>query len=115
MHIDAYLGDAATEVSEEQKDAMRAVSDRIASRYSKADDNGQSADAAFDAAVQVIAGWGHLDTFAAAWAKARRAERESMVRLTGAIIASSATMTESQIVASTGINRMTIRKALGKS
>ena len=66
------------------------------------------------AATQTGFGPSTLTQFADDWRAAKQAERLAMTQLTGAIIAASATMTEAQISTATEVNRMTVRKALGK-
>ncbi|WP_308491007.1 hypothetical protein [Microbacterium terrisoli] len=108
--LDAWLGD--TEVTDEQRAALHRASDMCAARYGA--DLEDDRTLAFNAAAQVILGDDTLDAYSVAYAQARRAERDAMASLTGAIIASSADMSEVAISTSTGITRMTVRKALGK-
>jgi len=101
--LDAYLGEAASEVTDEQKALMLDVSD------------GQAEDEAFSTAVQVILGDDTLDAVAQEWRRARAAERDAMERLKGAIAASAAQgVPETVIAATAGVARQTVRKALGK-
>lgn len=108
--LDAWLGD--TEITGEQRAALHRAWGMAAARYG--DDLDDDREQAFSGAAQVILGDATLNGVAEAWARARRAEREAMAVLTGAIIAASETMSESAISSTTGINRMTVRKALGK-
>ena len=56
-----------------------------------------------------------LEGVAAEWARARAAERDAMARLTGAIIAAAVQgQPETTIAERAGVNRLTVRKALGK-
>ena len=66
-------------------------------------------------ALMVLLGDDALAGLAGEWSRTKRAEREAMARLTGAIIAASvAGRMETEIAAETGLNRGTVRKALGK-
>ena len=66
-------------------------------------------------ALMVLLGDDAPAGLAGEWSRAKRAEREAMARLTGAIIAASAAgRMETEIAAETGLNRGTVRKALGK-
>ena len=66
-------------------------------------------------ALMVIVGDDTLEGVAGEWARARAAERDAMARLTGAIIASAVQgLPETTIAERAGVNRMTVRKALGK-
>lgn len=107
--LTAWLGDAPA--TDEQREQLHRAADLADTRYP---DDPEDAQTAFTAAAQVILGDDTLDNRAEAWKAARKAERDAMAALTGAIIAASAEQTESAISASTGLNRMTVRKALGK-
>lgn len=110
--LDAYLGDF--EATSEQRAALLKASDQIEVRYPDPDLQ-ESAEAAFGAAYQVIVGDDTVESIAAEWRKARLAERTAMERLTGAIIATIGSGdSEKSISDRTGVNRMTVRKALGK-
>lgn len=108
--LTAWLDD--TEVTDEQRAALHRAADLAQARYGE-DMQGER-EVAFTAAAQLILGDDTLDGFAAAYERARRAERDAMAALTGAIIAASATMSEVAIAQQTGVTRMTVRKALGK-
>ena len=110
--LDAYLGD--TEATAEQKAALLAASDTLAARYPDPDLQ-TSVEAAFSAAAQVILGDDTLDTVAQEWKRALAAERDAMLRLTGAIAASAAEGIPETVIAETAsVDRQTVRKALGK-
>lgn len=110
--LTAWLGDV--DATDEQREQLHRAADMIDSRYpADVDDKGGAA-SAFSMAAQVILGDATLDEAAAAWKAARLAERAAMDALTGAIIATIDATSENAIAQHTGINRMTIRKALGK-
>ena len=90
--------------------AFAVLADRVAARYA-ADPDARSA--AMSGALQVLVGDATLDELAAAWQEARRAEREAMAYLTGAIIAESG-VTETELARRARMTRMSVRKALGK-
>lgn len=104
------LGDAPA--TDEQRAALHRASDMVDARYHP--DLEEERREAFNAALALVLDDADLGEYAAAWTRARQAEREAMAALTGAIIAASATTSEVDISRITGINRMTIRKALGK-
>ena len=108
---DDYLGPYAEEATDEQKTALTRAAEMIAARYPDIDDPSEQA---MRGAAQIILGDNTLDGLSREYARARQAEREAMARLVGAIIAASEDMTEVAIQQATGINRMTVRKALGK-
>ena len=65
-------------------------------------------------AIQAI-GDSTLEVIADNWRRAKSMERDAMARLTGAIIASAVQgQPETVIAERAGVNRMTVRKALGK-
>ena len=55
-----------------------------------------------------------LRKLANAWRRAQRTERERMAALSEAINRAAAEMSEAEIVRVTGVNRVTVRKAMGK-
>lgn len=109
--LNAWLGDVT--VTDEQRAALHRAADMTTARYPHPDQRGD-AETAFTAASQLILGDATLTETAATYAAARRAEREAMAALTGAMIAASATTREAAISRETGMNRMTVRKAIGK-
>ena len=113
--LDAWLGD--TELTDEQRDAFARTVEAIADRYPGREQHPdeESIAEAMTGALQVLLGDDTLEGVAAAWARARAAEREAMERLTGAIIASAVQgQPETTIAERAGVNRLTVRKALGK-
>ena len=117
--LEAWLGPALDDMTAEQVDAFAAMVDRIETRY-PGRDHGQHPDEeaaveAMSGALMVLLGDDALAGLAGEWSRVKRAEREAMARLTGAIIAAStAGRMETEIAAETGLNRGTVRKALGK-
>ena len=62
-----------------------------------------------------VVGDSTLEVIADNWRRAKSMERDAMARLTGAIIASAVQgQPEATIAERAGVNRMTVRKALGK-
>ena len=108
----AWLGDVT--VTEEQREQLHRASDAIDARYADPDVRADYGVAAFNTAAMIIIGDDTLAAVAAAWRTARIAERDAMARLTGAIIAMHGSMPETGIAAEALIDRMTVRKALGK-
>ena len=108
--LDAWLGD--TELTAEQRTALEGAIDHLNARY--AGDEGAVGEG-MGGALRVILGDDTLKGVAAEWARARAAERDAMARLTGAIIAEAVQgQPETTIAQRTGVNRLTVRKALGK-
>lgn len=107
--LDAYLGDV--EVTDEQRAAILAAADAIEVRWPDPDAEDDRREA-LAAAVQVVLGDASLEEVAAAWHRARAAEREARAALTGALIASEGS--EVSLAERAGTTRMTVRKALGK-
>lgn len=109
--LEAWLGDV--EVTPDQWELLHRAADDTAARYKN--DDGDAAEQAFTAAAMVILGDSNVDAAVTSYAAAKRAERAAMETLTGAIIGAVLTGdTEKGISDRTGINRGTVRKALGK-
>ena len=108
--LDAWLGD--TELTAEQRTTLESAIDYLNTRYA---DDEDAVGEGMGGALMVILGDDTLEGVAAEWARARAAERDAMARLTGAIIAAAAQgQPETTIAERAGVNRMTVRKALGK-
>ena len=110
--MDAWLGDFADDLTADQRDRLKSVFEQIEGRYHP--DMTEERLAATSAAAAIAFGDSTLTALADEWRAARERERAAMAALTGAIIYSAGEMTEAQIVTATGVNRMTILKALGK-
>jgi hypothetical protein len=110
----AWLGDAAVELSDEQIDTITAAFGAIDERYPSPDDS-DTRQLAYTGAAQVLLGDADLGQIADGWRTTRRVERDAMATLTGALIASApALVTETRLAEEARLNRMTVRKALGK-
>jgi len=107
--IEAWLG--GIEATAEQIETLMQVSDLVAARYG--DDAQEQQTAAMSAALQVVLGDDTLDQIGARWRASRESERQSMAELTGAMIAASQDMSQSEVGRVAGVDRMTVRKALG--
>ena len=108
--LDAWLGD--TELTAEQRGALEDAIDHLSTRYAGDED---AVGEGMGGALMVILGDDTLEGVAAEWARARAAERDAMARLTGAIIAEAVRGgAETTIAERAGVNRLTVRKALGK-
>ncbi len=111
---------AGTEVSDEQRAALHAASDATETLYPILDDDGHDDNAsgreqAFSGAAMVILGDSTPEALAAEHATAKSRERDAMDRLKGAIIAASGQgVSEVEIARRVGLNRLTVRAALGK-
>lgn len=114
--ITAYLGDFADQLTDEQRDTLASVFDVIAAKYPGEDDEMERQEAA-NAAAQIVFGDATAVEFAEAWRAAKVAERVAMAGLTGGIIASVAPhggWSENEAASELGLNRRTVRRALGK-
>lgn len=111
--LEAWLGPALAEMTPDQVDAMARYVDAIEDRYDdRYEDVERSAAAA--GAMQIVLSDSTLEQLGEALARARQEEREAMAMLTGAIIASADTDSESSLARRAGVTRVTVRKALGK-
>ena len=108
--LEAWLGPAIAEMTPDQVDAMARYDDMIAARY----DDEALRSAAASGALQIALSEGTLEQLGEALARARQEERETMAMLTGALIASADTDSESSLARRAGVTRVTVRRALGK-
>ncbi|WP_234057912.1 hypothetical protein [Microbacterium sp. NFH-22A-Y] len=108
----AYLGPFAADASDEQKSALTRAARMVDARYPGPDDDSEQA---MSGAAQIILGDDSLEGLAATYVRARRAERDAMAQLVGAIIAESGkNASEVALADRSGLTRVTVRKALGK-
>ena len=107
---EALLGPALAEMTPDQVGAMVRYADMIEARY---DDDALRSFVARGALLIVLAD-STLEQIGEALARARQDEREAMAILTGALIASADTDSESSLARRAGVTRVTVRKALGK-
>ena len=108
--LEAWLGPALAGTTPDQVDAMARYADAIKDRY---DDEALRGLAAGGALLIVLAD-GTLEQLGETLADVRQDERETMAVLTGALIASADTDSESSLARRAGVTRVTVRKALGK-
>ena len=109
--LEAWLGPALAEMTPDQVSALvKTIAAAIEARY---DDEALRCVAA-SGALQIVLSHGTLEQLGEALARARQKEREAMAMLTGALIASSETDSESSLARRAGVTRVTVRKALGK-
>lgn len=112
--VDAWLGDARAEMTDEQIDAVHAASERI-ERALPGPDLALDREDALTAATQVILGETTVEEVAAAEAKARRRYMAARVPTLGALAALEAQgATISAMATRTGLTRPTVYKRLGK-
>ena len=113
--VDAWLGDARAEMTDEQIDAVRAASERI-ERALPGPDMYMDREEALITATQVILGETTVEEVAAAEAKARRRYMAARVPTLGALAALEAQgATISAMATRTGLTRPTVYKRLGKT
>lgn len=109
--LDAYLGDAADQLTDTQKDDLLRTADDIDATYDEEDDRA----VAFSAAVQYVFGDLDADDVGAALTGARVAEREAYVTARQvAVMAVRDGAEEAPLARALGVDRMTVRKWLGK-
>ena len=108
--LEAWLGPALAEMTPDQVAAMARYIGAIEACYY--DEALRSV--AAGGALQIVLSDGTLEQAGEALARARRAERDAMATLTGALIASAETDSESSLARRAGVTRVTVRKALGK-
>ena len=108
--LEAWLGPALAEMTPDQAAAMSRYADMIEDRYN--DDALRSV--AAGGALHIVLAEGTLEQLGEALARARQEERETMAMLTGALIASAETDSESSLARRAGVTRVTVRRALGK-
>ena len=108
--LEAWLGPALAGMTPDQVDAMARYADAIKDRY----DDEALRRVAFGGALLIVRADSTLEQLGKALARARREERETMAMLTGALIASADTDSESSLARRAGVTRVTVRKALGK-
>lgn len=121
--LNAYLGDFVDQLDDEGRDRLKRASDRIAETYPvDTDDNDQPIDdyqderiTAFSAATQYVFGDLTVDDVAERLSKARVALADEMITAREVAIEAIADgATEAGIARTLGVDRMTIRKWLGK-
>lgn len=110
LELDTALG--TNPANDDQRAALLSAATIIDIRYPNPDHSAARANA-FAGVIDVVLNGADLGEAGAAWAAARNAERRAMERLTGMIIANVA-VPESHIASIAGVDRMTVRKALGK-
>ena len=108
--LEAWLGPALADMTPDQVAAMARYAVAVKDRY---EDNDLRGIAAYGALLIVLSD-GTLEQLGEALARARQEECEAMARLTGALIASADTDSESSLARRAGVARVTVRKALGK-
>lgn len=108
----SYLGATANDMTEQQIRLFELCAGQIEQRYPEGDNTQRLA---LESALALIRGEMPLDSVSASWRNSKRRERQEMARLTGAIIAA-VNGGESELAVSvrTGLNRATVRRALGK-
>lgn len=113
--LTAWLGPALDDLTPEQVERVRAEADRIAERYPHPDHQDER-EAALSAAVQYLLGETKAIDVANALTAARMAEARASAAAQQVATMLVADKVASEVVAARdcGIDRMTLRKALGK-
>jgi hypothetical protein len=108
----SYLGDTANDMTEQQIRLLEVCAAQVGQRYP---DDDEARRMALEAALAIIRGKTQLDALSNGWRTSKRLERAQMAMLTGAVIAA-VNGGESELAVSvrTGLNRATVRRALGK-
>lgn len=112
--LEAWLGPALPDLSEEQIQRLMAESDRIAARHTHLDEQ-DLRDAALSAAVQYLLGEATIDDIGRELTLARLAQGRAMAAAKQvAAMASADGMPDTQAADRACIDRMTLLKILGK-
>jgi hypothetical protein len=116
--LDAYLGDFANDVTEAQKAMLMRISDELDLLYPPAeefDEHEEERLAAFSAAVQYVMGDLDVDSAGENLLIARLETVEAMAAARQvAVMAAADGEAEASIARKLGVDRMTVRKWLGK-
>lgn len=112
IEIDSWLGPAAGDLSDEEKQRLSDVFDSIAVRWPDPDDS-DDCEAAMSGAAQIVFGDNTLTGLTQQWQQRRSAEREAMRALSEAIAASEDS--DREINRQTGLHRETIRRARARA
>lgn len=114
MDLTGFLGDDADDVTEEQRDLLERALPAVAALYPD-EDLAAERGAAESGAAQYVLGDATLAGLGRVRQAARAAAREAMDVLTGAIVAAAVDgVSESEIARAAQVDRMTVRKVLGK-
>lgn len=105
---DSYLGTAADDLTDDQRETYDRLAGELVKRYT--DPSEQSL--ALNGVAQAILG--EAGDAAEQWAAARVAERAAKAYLDGVIAVAAVTEAEAAIAARLGVHRTTVRRALGK-
>lgn len=113
--LEAWLGPALSDLTGEQIERLMAESDRIGERYPDPDEQ-DLREAALSAAVQYLLGETTIDDAGRALTKARLEQDRAMAaaQQLAAMAVEDGLMSEYQAADRARIDRMTVRKALGK-
>jgi hypothetical protein len=112
--LEAWLGPALEDMTGEQVDTLHAVVEEIHERWPDRDE-GPERDAASVAALQHMLGEVSLRERGELLGRAREAEREAVVSSRqAALMAVRDGVSESQAAREAGLDRMTVRRMLGK-
>jgi GH24 family phage-related lysozyme (muramidase) len=112
--IEAWLGPALDEMTEEQIDRMQQAADRIDDRYPDPDDE-QEREAARIAACQYLLGETTIDDARESLLRVRVRAGEALAAAQQiAVMCVADGVSEAEAARRAGIDRMTVRKALGK-
>lgn len=110
--LEAWLGPALDELTDEQIDRLATDADDISTRHPHDDD---ARTAALSAAVQYLLGEVDIDQAGSALLAARRVEADAYAAAQQlAAMAVTDGMPEAEAARRAGIDRMTVRKVLGK-
>lgn len=112
--IEAWPGPAMDQLTTDQVDRVQAAADQIAERHPHEDD-ADLREAALSATVQFLLGETSVEEAGSRLAAIRAAQREAYaVAMQVAAMAVEAGTPEAIVARQLGVDRMTVRKALGK-
>lgn len=111
--LEAWLGPAVADLDDEQIQQIQSQADRIHERYGP--DETQERDAALSAAVQYVLGDTDLEQAGVALLLARQAASQAYAAAVQVgVMAVEAGTPEADVARKLGVDRMTVRKWLGK-
>lgn len=111
-----WLGDAAEDMTDGQRERFEAAADEAMERIGDDPDDQGERDAALTAICQYVLGETTLDAAGERRTRTMRAEREASIAAQAlAVLAVGAGMAEAEAARRARLDRMTVRKALGKS
>ncbi|MFC3454021.1 hypothetical protein [Amycolatopsis speibonae] len=115
--LESYLGDFANDITSEQKDTLMRISDELDEKYPQGEDFDEYQDEreeAFSTAVQYVMGDLDVDSVGRNLMAARFEMAKTMAAAHAMTLAAAGDESEASLARKLGVDRMTVRKWLGK-